>query len=251
MLRGIYTSATGMEAQKDMQESIADNLANSNTSGFKAVRHIYKSFADNPIVSPTSGAEIGQMSHGIEAFATDYDFSQGALRQTGNPLDIAIQGEGFFAVQDQDGQVSYTRNGHFTLDQDGYIVTQAGDYLLDQGLAPIFLGFQGVRDLTVLRNGNVVINGDYVSRLNTFEFPENAQIMKKAGDKYYAEESIAGMQNSLDTTLVQGFVENSNVSPVKTSAEMVQVMRNYESNQRAMKAQIDTLQLLMQLGENI
>lgn len=251
MLRGVYTSATGMEAQKDMQEIIADNLANANTSGFKAVRHIYKSFADHPIVNSATGQEMGEISHGIEPFSTSYDFAQGPLRQTGNPLDVAIQGEGFFAIQDADGVVSYTRNGHFSLDKDGYIVTQAGDFLLDQGFAPVYLGFQGVRDLVVLRNGNMVVNGDYVARLNTFEFPDDAKIMRLAGDKYTADKALTGMNNSFNSTLAQGFIENSNVSPVKTSAEMVQVMRTYESNQRAMKAQVDTLQMLMQLGENI
>lgn len=250
MLRGIYTSATGMEAQKDQQALIADNLANSNTGGFKAVRHIYKSFDDHPLMNSVTGQRLGEISHGIETYSTDFDFSQGSFRQTGNPLDIAIQGSGFFAVQDINGNVAYTRNGHFTLDQNGYIVNQQGDYLLDQGLAPIFLGFQGVRDFTVLRNGNLVVNGDYIARLNTFEFPEDAKIIRKAGDKYTTELGAA-LQGSVNSTLVQGFVENSNVSPVKTSAQMVQVMRGYEANQRAMKAQIDTLQMLMQLGQNI
>ncbi|MDD9898924.1 MAG: flagellar hook-basal body protein [Candidatus Melainabacteria bacterium] len=250
MLRGIYTSATGMEAQKDQQSLIADNLANSNTSGFKAVRHIYQSFDTHPLMNSVTGQNMGEISHGIETYSTSYDFSQGALRQTGNPLDIGIQGTGFFAVQDINGNVGYTRNGHFTLDREGYIVTQAGDYLLDQGQAPIFLGFQGVRDFTVLRNGNLVVNGDYVARLNTFEFPEDAKIVRQAGDKYTTELGAA-LLSSTNSTLVQGFVENSNVSPVKTSAQMVQVMRGYEANQRALRAQTDTLQLLMQLGQNI
>jgi flagellar basal-body rod protein FlgG len=256
MLRGIYSSATGMQVHKDMQEMIADNLANANTSGYKAISHSYKSYADDPLTNSTNGKLIGAISHGAEAYSTNFNLAQGPLRDTGNPLDLAIQGDGFFPIQIGDGQVAYTRNGHFTLDQNGFIVNQQGEFLLDQGLAPIFLGVQGIRDLTVLTNGNVIVNGDLVAQLNTYSFPKGAPMIRSAGDKYIPSDSGLTMDNSMNnseynainTTIVQGFIESSNVSPVKTAADMVQVMRGYEANQKALKVQTDTLQMLMEIG---
>lgn len=256
MLRGIYSSATGMEAHKDMQEMIADNLANANTSGYKSISHSYKSYADNTLTHAISGQPIGDISHGAEPYSTNFNFAQGPLRQTGNPLDIAIQGEGFFPLQLHDGQIAYTRNGHFTLDQNGFVVNQQGEYLLDQGLAPIFLGVQGIRDLTILRNGNVIVNGDMIAQLNVFEFPKDAGIVRLGGDKFQPSEPGITMKNTMNTneynvvnaTIAQGFIENSNVSSVKTAAEMVQVMRGYEANQKALKVQTDSLQMLMDIG---
>lgn len=256
MLRGIYSSATGMEAHKDMQEMIADNLANANTNGYKAISHSYKSFSDNAIVNSTSGQTIGTLSHGSEPYSTNFNLAQGPVRETGNPLDLAVQGDGFFPLQLQDGRVAYTRNGHFTLDQNGFVVNQQGEYLLDQGLAPIFLGVQGIRDLTIVRNGNVIVNGEIVAQINTFEFPKDAGITRLGGDKYLPSQPGITMKNTMsnnefnvvNATIVQGFIENSNVSSVKTAAEMVQVMRGYEANQKALKVQTDSLQMLMDIG---
>lgn len=256
MLRGIYSSATGMQVQRDMQEMIADNLANTNTSGYKAISHTYKSYADDALTNTSSSKIIGGLSYGAEAFSTDFDLAQGPLRETGNPLDLAIQGEGFFPIQERDGRIAYTRNGHFTLDQDGFMVNQQGEFLLDQGFSPIFLGVQGVRDLTILTNGNVVVNGEPVAELNTFSFPADAPMIRVAGDKYVPADSGTVMNNTMNTsqanvvnaTVAQGFIESSNVSPVKTAADMVQVMRGYEANQKSLKVQTDTLQMLMDIG---
>ena len=235
---------------------IADNLANANTSGYKAISHSYKSYADEPLTNTSSGKVIGALSYGAEAYSTDFNLAQGPLRETGNPLDLAIQGEGFFPIQVEDGQIAYTRNGHFTLDANGFIVTQQGEFLLDQGLAPIFMGVQGIRDLTILTNGNIIINGELVAQLNTFSFPKDAPMIRTAGDKYLPGSYDAAMNNSMNssqynvinTTVAQGFIETSNVSAVKTAADMVQVMRGYESNQRTLKVQTDTLQMLMDIG---
>lgn len=255
MLRGVYTSATGMEAQKDMQDLIADNLANTNTSGFKAMRHIYKNFAESDLISSATRQNYGKLSHGVEPYNTDFDLSQGALVETGNPLDIAIQGKGFFAVQNITGQIGYTRNGRFTIDKDGYVSTTQGDLLLDAGSAPIYIGVQGIRDLTVLRNGSIVMNGDIITQLNTYEFPDGVGITRIAGDKFVPSHNVTMTTSnttpdlySINTTIMQGFIEGSNVSSIKTATEMVQVTRTYEANQKALKAQMDTLQMLMDIG---
>ncbi len=257
MLRGIYSSSSGMEAQRDMQQVIADNLANASTNGFKGARHVYKSYADANLYNSMTGEDIGSMSFGTETYDTAFDFRQGAFRQTDNPLDIAINGAGFLPIQSHDGSVAYTRNGHFTLDANGFIVNQSGEYLLDNGLAPIFIGVENVSDITLLRNGNLSVNGQLITTLNTFEFPEAAPILKKSNDQFVPAnpftQLIPSNQSSslIDaklTTLLQGFIETSNVSSIQSSSEMIQVMRSYEANQRAIKVQLDTLNMLMNLG---
>jgi flagellar basal-body rod protein FlgG len=248
MLRGIYTSATGMEAQKDMQEVISDNLANVNTSGFKAAKHTYKSFADNMLVNSDGKEGIGNISRGVEAYTTVFDLRQGPLKPTGNPLDLGINGDGFFGIQRNDGTVAYTRNGHFNVDQNGILINQAGNAVLDEGGAPIYLGNQSITSIQILQNGNITVDGNYITRINTYEFPSNAGITRLEGDNYIPADASVVMVSSQKTSFAQGFLETSNVSSVKAATDMVTVTRGYEANQKALKAQLDTLEMLMQIG---
>jgi flagellar basal-body rod protein FlgF len=239
MIRGAHISADGMKNEKQRHEVLADNLANSSTSGYKSYNIVHKLKAQE-----STGVIVGS-----EAYDTHYDFSSGAMRQTGNPLDLAISGEGFFAVLDVQGDIAYTRNGHFNLDSNGFLVTQQGDQVLDGAFAPIYIGLEGVNSVNVLRNGNVQVNGDYVTTMQAFKFPENVGIIKKAQDKYVpAQEGIA-LETNFDTNIQQGFIEQSNVSSIKASTDMIQVQRNYESNQKAMKAQMDTMEMLVRISD--
>jgi flagellar basal-body rod protein FlgG len=251
MLRGIYTSATGMESQRLEHQAIADNLANASTTGYKAYAHVHKSFASQGVIDPLTGKPLGEVSMGSEPTSTSFDFSQGAMRPTGNPLDLAISGEGFFAVQDQQGKISYTRDGHFTLNQDGFVINSAGEFLLDSGYSPIFVGWNAAQTVQVLRNGNFMVNDQLNCTLKPFVFPEDAAIISKGGSKFVASSDDVTILPSQEATIQQGFLEASNVSSVKTSAEMIQVMRTYETNQRAMRAQIETLDMLMNVVDQI
>lgn len=251
MLRGIETAATGMESQRLVQEVMADNLANASTSGYKAYKLVHKTAGEKNITNMINGSQVGKITYGSEVYDTNFDLSQGALRQTGNTLDLAISGEGFFAVQSQHGEVSYTRNGHFSLDSVGFLVTQAGDYVLDSGMSPIFFGIEGVETITIQRNGSVMVNGIFNSFINPVVFPENAQLIRKGQDKFVRANEAVAMLPSRNFALQQGFIETSNVSSVKAAADMVQIMRTYEANQRAMKAQADTLSVLMNVADGI
>ena len=148
MLRGLYTAASGMEMQSMQQKVVADNLANVNTNGFKPSVTIYKAFKDQVISQGRDGKPIGVINRGVTPYTTYFDFEQGSLRQTGNPLDIAINGKGFYAVQDPQGNIQYSRNGHFTLDAAGFMTNDHGDNLLDAGLSPIYIGNEGIQDVT-------------------------------------------------------------------------------------------------------
>jgi len=251
MLRGIYTSATGMESQRLEHQAIADNLANASTTGYKAYAHIHKSFASQNVVDPMTGKALGEVSMGSEPTSTAFNFSQGAMRPTGNPLDLAISGEGFFAVQDQKGKISYTRDGHFTLNQDGFVINSAGEFLLDSGYSPIFVGWNGAQSIQVLRNGNFMVNDQLNCTLKPFAFPPQTALVSQGGNKFAPASEDIAIVASEQATIQQGFLEASNVSSVKSSADMIQVMRTYETNQRAMRAQIETLDMLMNVVDQI
>jgi flagellar basal-body rod protein FlgF len=251
MLRGIYTSATGMESQRLEHQAIADNLANASTTGYKAYGHVHKSFVSQNVFDPVSGKALGQVSMGSEPVSTAFDFSQGALRPTGNPLDLAISGKGFFAVQDQQGNIAYTRDGHFTLNQDGFVINSSGEFLLDSGYSPIFVGWNGAHSIQVLRNGNFIVNDQLNCALKSFEFPPNTPLISQGSNKFVPSSEDVTVAPSEEATIQQGFLEASNVSSVKSSAEMIQVMRTYETNQRAMRAQVETLDLLMNVVDQI
>lgn len=251
MLRGMQTAATGMEAQKLNHQVIADNLANASTSGYKAYNLVHKTHSEKEITNLVNDTKVGKITYGSEVYDTSFDMSQGSLRQTGNPLDIAISGEGFFPVQDPDGNVSYTRNGHFNLDSTGFLVTQSGEYVLDSGLSPVYIGIEGINSVTILRTGNVMVNGEFNSTIQPLAFPEGSQIIRKGQDKFIKASANVVMEKPTRISLQQGFIETSNVSSVKAAADMVQIMRTYEANQQALKAQVDTLGMLMNIADGI
>ncbi len=200
------------------------------------------------LVNTAAKEQIGSISRGVEAYTTVFDLRQGPLKPTGNPLDIGINGDGFFGIQRNDGLVAYTRNGHFTVDQNGILINQAGNAVLDEGGSPIYLGTESISNIQILQNGNITVDGVYITRINTYEFPSNVGITRLEGDNYMPADSSIVMVNSQKTTFAQGFLEASNVSSVKAATDMVTVTRGYEANQKALKAQLDTLEMLMQIG---
>lgn len=251
MLRGLYTSATGMQVQKDMQQVIADNLANSSTSGFKSYDLIQRVHAERKISNSKTGETVGELTYGSETYDTNFNFAQGALRQTNNPLDLSISGPGFFAVQDPQGRVNYTRNGHFTLDGDGFLCTQSGDLVLDSGFAPVYIGNQGASNVNILRNGNLIVDGQLNTNLKAYNFPPGTVIIRQGSDKFTSDSQNITMNIEQGALFNQGFIETSNVSTIKAASQMVQVMRIYEANQKAIQAQSETMNMLMRISDNI
>ena len=187
------------------------------------------------------------MNNGVNVHTTQYNFEQGPLRITENPLDIAITGPGFFPVENPDGDIQYTRNGHFTVDRDGFITNLHGDKLLDEGLAPIVLNIHS-QNINISKDGSFIVDGEPLTRLGTFEFPSGAGILRMTADKYDLNDENFVMVQGTQDSFHQGFLEDSNVSAVKMSTDMIRTMRNYEANQKVMKSQVDTLRLIMDVG---
>lgn len=244
MIRGLYTACSGMLAETNRTDIIANNLANANTTGFKKDLAIFRAFPemnihrfDDPIsVGPDKidpKPFIGVLGTGVQVDDIDTDFLQGGLEKTSNPLDIALRGEGFFEVMTPQG-VRYTRDGSFTKDRDGRIITKEGYQLMGQN-GPIVI--QG-EDVNIDNTGRISVDGRNIDTIRIVTFEDLDQIIKQ-GDSLYqaAEQSIDS-----NAEVVQKCIERSNVNPVSEMTEMITAFRAYEANQKAVRTHDETLE---------
>ncbi len=252
MLRGIYSAASGMQAQVLQQEVLADNLANTNTAGFKSARNTFRSFGDTIIsrfseADADSGTSIGEISSGANVFSTNFNFEQGSLKVTSNPMDIAVSGEGFIPIKGDGESIYFTRNGNFTMSRDGFLVTMQGRKVLDKGNSSIFLGRENINDFKVMNDGQIVVNGESKAQMKLFKFPTSAGIVK-VEDGMFKPFDDNVILSEAPGIFQQGFLETSNVSPVKASTQMIEITRTYEANKKVIDVEVDTLQMLMDVG---
>jgi flagellar basal-body rod protein FlgG len=231
MERGLYIAASGMLAEQVRQDQIANDLANASTPGYKADRAAQASFNDMLLHNSSHGATIGSMSltTGIAELRTD--LSQGPLRQTGNPLDLGLSGDGFFAVNTPQG-VAYTRDGQFTTDEQGRLATITGFQVLGTNGKPITVSDPS--DVTVAPDGTVTSGGKTAGRIDVVSLTNAV----KQGDTLFSGNPGARPAN---TDIEQGYVEGSGVEPARAMVDMIVSLRAYEASQRVMHAIDDTL----------
>ncbi|MGE5554154.1 MAG: flagellar basal-body rod protein FlgF [Betaproteobacteria bacterium] len=245
MIRGLYIGASGMLAELRRTEVIANNLANAATDGYKRDELVEESFPalllrrfNDPAGPATLPAGyppvVGPLNLGAVATETATDWAAGPLTETGNPLDLAIAGEGMFAVQTPNG-VRYTRDGAFTRNGQGQLVTESGFPVLgEQG--PLALG-NG--EVSVAPDGTVSVDGQMVGRLLVIRFPHGG-LVKEGGNLFAA--AAAGEPVDSETTVQQGFVERSNVNTVREMIGLIASVRSYEANQRLIQMEDELLQ---------
>ena len=256
MIRSLWTSATGMQAQELNIDVISNNLANVNTSGFKKSRAefqdlLYESIrpagaASSQDTTVPTGIQLG---HGTRPAAVQKMFTQGDFQNTKNELDWAIEGDGFFQIELPNGETSYSRSGEFKLDADGRIVNPDGFLLVPELSIPtdtvsISVGMDGT--VSALQAGDST-----PSEIGTIElarFVNSAGLVSMGKNLFITSEAsgdemtgTAG-ENGLGT-LAQGFLEMSNVSVVDEMVNMITAQRAYESNSKAIQAADDMLQL--------
>jgi len=214
------------------QEVAANNLANLNTVGYKR---------DGMFLRTLVEAKQSLSGYYPEWRNTDplqviIDFSQGPLKQTGGTLDVAIQGDGFFTILTPEGE-RYTRNGSFTLSPEGVLTTLSGYPVLGEGGTMVLRG----GEVKINEKGEVIVDGESVDTLEIQDFEQPYRMMKVAGDFFLPKEK--GDQRSPAETMIvrQGFLEESNVKPIQEMVDMLVVYRNYESDQRALQVQDETL----------
>ncbi|MBN4056918.1 flagellar hook-basal body protein [bacterium AH-315-J21] len=240
MIKGIYNSASAMIPRIRQQEVIANNIANASTPGFKK---------DSVFMSELSKAQVNNLPGKsdwerpmLDQVYTDY--GQGSLDQTGNPLDIAIDGPGFFVTQDSSGDSALTRDGVFTRDALGFMVTTDGDMVLSDS-GPILLP---PGDVSVADDGVVSVDGAEISRLNVVTVEDPTTLVKVRPGKYQIPEGVE-LTSAVNFAVRQGFVEGSNVDVVMQMVEMISSYRNYEADSKALQTQDESLgRLISEVG---
>lgn len=254
----LYSAATGMEAQQLNLNTIANNLANVNTAGFK--RSTIE-FQDLLYQRPRSaGAEAGggnqvptgiEVGNGSRVASTSKIFTQGQLTNTGERLDLALQGDGFFDVQRPDGTIGYTRAGSFKLSSTGQVVTTDG--------MPVLSGFQnvpaGTTGISVSENGEVTYQsaaGDQSFRLTLTRFANPAGLQSMGGN-LYRETGASGTPEIGQpaeegyASVMQGYIETSNVNIVEEMVNLIVAQRAYEVNSKSIQTSDEMLQNINQL----
>jgi flagellar basal-body rod protein FlgF len=218
MERGLYIAASGMMAEQVRQDLIAHDLANASTSGYKPDRVASKSFGEMLLSDTRNGAPVGSLGLGTQIDKQVTDMSSGAIRDTGEPLDFAVEGDGFFTVRTSGG-VRYTRDGQFAASARGTLVTASGDDVLGPNGAPIRLGTDGkvaTSDLGVVSLTNA----------------------KRQGDNLFT--GTAG--GAAPGTVRASALEGSGVNPTTTMVDMISSLRAFESGQRVITTIDSTLQ---------
>lgn len=251
MLRGFYTAASGMITQQRHQEALGNNIANANTPGYKADQAVIRSFPEMLIQAQGSkniptinglniplNQQIGSLNTGVYVQEMLPNFNQGDIRETSIATDLALvqtalpdeTGGLFFNVQNEAGDTRLTRNGNFTVDGQGFLVTNEGYYVLDQAGNPIQTGGT---DFTVTPEG-ILQTAEQNTALGIV-YAENVNDLIKEADNLYEGEAAA-VPAGTTYTIQQGFLESSNVDAATTMTEMMNAYRMFETNQRVLRA---------------
>jgi flagellar basal-body rod protein FlgG len=252
--KGVYTALSGAMAQSQRLDTIANNLANVNTPAFKRDQQVFQEYLtanEKPaevIQAPRVPASIESfydMQGGDKSFVdsagTFTNFSQGSLRSTGNPLDLAIDGSGFFEVATPDG-VRLTRLGAFKLDGNGQLVTKDGHPVLKaggEGAGPEtrVIKVSGQAPVTITDNGDVFDGDNVIARISLVDVPAKDSLSKIGGSLYeFKKNAKPEVVNVPNASLKQGFVEGSNVNIVQEMTDMIATSRTFESTQKAIHA---------------
>jgi flagellar basal-body rod protein FlgG len=261
MIRSLHIARTGLEAQQTQLDVISNNLANVSTNGFKKSRAVFEDLLYQIIRQP--GAQSSQQTQlpsgfqlgvGVHTVATERIHQQGGLQQTNNPLDIAINGRGFFQVQMPDGSVAYTRDGAFQTDSQGTIVTASGYPLIPNIQVPqnalvISISRDGLVNVTLPGNPNTVNQVGQI-QLATFINPGGLQ---SNGENLFVETAASGPPQIGNPSeegvgvLNQNFIETSNVNVAEELVNMIVTQRAYELNSRAITTSDQMLQRLTQI----
>jgi flagellar basal-body rod protein FlgG len=256
-MRALWIAKTGLDAQQTRMSVVSNNLANVNTTGFKRDRAVFEDLLYQTVRQPgaqssdstqlPSGLLIGT---GVRTVATEKLFTQGNQSQTGNPLDLAIEGRGFLEILMPDGSVAYTRDGSFQLDAQGQIVTASG-YQLQPGLTIP----EGTRTITIGTDGTVSVLAagqsapTDIGQIQLVDFINPAGLHARGGNLYEETAASGTPQSGAPGTsglgaLIQGSLETSNVNVVEELVNMIETQRAYEINSKAIATADGMLQFI-------
>ncbi len=263
MFKGFYTATTGMIAQQRRTEMLSNNIANASTPGYKADQSTVRAFP-NMLLSaiekngkanlqngfnPMSVQQIGTLGTGVYMQETIPDYTQGQLVETGLKSDVSLVDEylpvrgdddrtgGLYFRLQTDGAEAYTRNGNFTVDSEGSLVTTGGNYVLSTTGEPIQVTSD---DYTITEDGRVLENNELIAQLDVAYVEDPDTLIKQDNGLYYSEDgndlASAYDDNDVAFSMRQGYIEQSNVDAGSTMTEMMSAYRSFEANQKMLQA---------------
>jgi flagellar basal-body rod protein FlgF len=251
LLKNIYGPLSAGKGQERVLEILANNIANSNTTGFKEQEVSFQAMMANPWpaysnpqppapfkndmseVYPLHGNEMGTVA--VSSIRTN--FSQGSLRETKSPLDVALQGNGFFVVETAFGE-RFTRDGSFTLTSDGTLVTRTGGTVAGES-GPLTGLAEG--DLRINQKGEVYLGDRFIDRLRVVSFAD-PELLERVGDNTFVHDGAPENVTAFRGEVTQGFLEGANVNPMKNMANLITAHRTYEALQKAVQAHDKTME---------
>lgn len=247
MVKGLYVANTGMMNEQRRVDVLTNNLANSATTGYKKEGTTSEAFKDvlaykiKDTSEPGIAKRLGTMNLGVKIGENYVDYSQGSFHETGNTFDLALSGDGFFAVDfmDKEGNciLKYTRDGSFTLNKDGALVNKNGDFLMSTDHTHIIL--DPTQDFAVDREGRVFQNGVQQATIQVTDF-EDYDYLIRYGENYF--EPVEGATEKEATAeIYSGYLETSNVQVVREMVDLITFTRAYESNQKIIQAYDQTI----------
>lgn len=252
-MRALYAAASGMSAQQTQLETIANNIANVGTTGFKKSRAGFEDLFYQELTSGGKGVSSArvEVGGGVRLASLDKDHSVGTLTATGNPLDMALTGRGYFELRTPEGEPVYTRDGSFTLDPDGMLVNASGLTVEGDIVIP-----PETETLQVTADGTVqaILSGDTdyttLGQLSVVDFVNPAGLRALGGNVYSATPESGDarpLEFDASNKVMQGTLEGSNVDVAEELVAMIMTQRAYELNSKVVQAADETLQVATQL----
>lgn len=233
MIRGIYTNAGAMHSLQLKQEVTANNLANSTTTGFKKDGVFRKHLVDHATILRQNSTDFKNLQD-VDEVGTD--FSQGSLIPTGNQFDVALDGRGFFTVETPNG-FAYTRNGNFNIDQNGFVSTLSG-YRVMGTTGPVQIAGN---EVIFGEDGSINVDGAIAGFLRIADFQDLGELNKLGDGLFDAAQGAEQQADLTQVTVRAGFLEESNVEVVQSMVEIIQISRDFDSNQKSITMQDQTV----------
>jgi flagellar basal body rod protein FlgG len=236
---GKYGALTGAISRMQMLDKVNSNLANVNTDGYKKRGATFEArFSEALATRGKEAMNFASVSNEV------IDFTQGVLKKTDNPMHLAISGEGFFRLQQADGEIVYARRGSFDRNQEGEMITAAGARLLGDGDAPVALP---VEEYSIIRDGSIISDNQRVGSIPLYSF-EDTSILQRGNDGVFVAPQDAEVAQSPQPEMLQGYLEGSNVNMMQETVRMVYTMRVFEATQKALTAYDNMDSKLAELG---
>ena len=265
LVRSFESAANGMLSLIDMNDNTANNIANVNTAGYKKSELTFKNVMDaavyhrNGTVLRGDSRHLGTISLGSQTMRMTRDFAQGASAKTGNKLDLAIEGDGFFKIEDRDGNVAYTRNGSFCLNKESFLVTKEGEYVLDNMNRRISVWNEDIAlndkmDIVITEDGLMELNDSNgvkfpLQTIGIWDFKDKENLFEVNSTRFLPKNPDVNPEVPAEKfSIQQGMLEMSNVSVIREMINTISTSRNYESLSKLVSTNSDMISTAIAVG---